>query len=341
MPRRQVAPNSAFSSDSSVTPATARLLRVAAELAAFPSPDVDDPLAQAALAEFLRLYSSWIISHRGMSDSLATWAEQSRILVHCMASAGTLKEAIKLNVRFATAFWGDQVQTEMRDENGGAALIFRESIEAGPDGLIRAMWPLIATLSQLEFLAGGPLPGISGRVRNSECLPQSTVALLFRGSLSYRATEAALLVPANLLRRAVVARAADIPAFFDGFMATTVSRSRGHSSASMRDPIEKLIRSDKLRRTGAPVDLPSVATRLGCSVATIRRRLRDEGTSFRKLKDDVFENLAKIWLQESDLSVEAIAERLGYSSSYAFRRSFHRRNRLSPLAYRRLNRAPD
>jgi hypothetical protein len=56
---------------------------------------------------------------------------------------GTLEEAIKLNVRFATA------------------------------------WPLVATLGQLEFLAGGQLLGVSGRVCNSECLPRSTVALLF------------------------------------------------------------------------------------------------------------------------------------------------------------------
>lgn len=253
-----------------LAPATERLLRVAADLAANPRQDFGDVPAQAALDEFLRLYSDWIIAHRGMANSLETWAEQSKILVHCMVSAGTLEEAMRLHVRCATAFWGEYIETELRSEGDNIAIIFRESLEAGADGLIRAMWPLIATLSQLEFLVGGPLQGVCGRVRNPECLPRSTVALMFGNPLSYDAQEAALVVPASQLHRAVVARAADIPTFFEKFMSTTVDGNR--RPPATRSLIETLIQSDKQRSSGAPADLPSIARRLGCSPATVRRR---------------------------------------------------------------------
>lgn len=61
-------------------PATAELLDAAATLAANRATHFDDAAAQAKLAVFLRLYSNWIVLHRGMSDTLATWAEQSKIL---------------------------------------------------------------------------------------------------------------------------------------------------------------------------------------------------------------------------------------------------------------------
>ncbi|GLR69024.1 AraC family transcriptional regulator [Acidocella aquatica] len=267
-----------------------------------------------------------------MSESLEIWAEQSKILVHCMVGAGTLEEALDLNIRFATLFWGKYIETELRHEGDHTAVIFREPLEQGRDGLIRAMWPLIATLSQLEFLAGGPLKGVSGRVPTPACVPRSTVALLFRGLLAYNADEAALVIPKHLLQRPVVARARDIPAFFEKFMLITVTGVQ--APIKMRPMIEALLRSGKISNPDASADLPSLATRLHQSVATIRRRLRSEGTTFRSIKDDVFDDIAKAWLRETDYTIEAIATMLGYSDTYGFRRAFHRRNAIPPLSYR-------
>jgi AraC-like DNA-binding protein len=330
MSQRQVVPPSEID----LSPTTAQLLRAAADLA---NSGFTRKLSPAALGEFLRLYSDWIISHRGMSDSLETWAEQSKILVHCMVGAATLEEAMKLHVRFSTIFWGEHIETTMRNEGNAVALIFRESVESGPEGLIRAMWPVIATLSQLEFLAGVQLRGVSARVTNSRCLPQSTVALLFRGPLKYDAADTALVITADQLSRAVVARAEDIPTFFKNFMETTVATNR--RPANLGCAVWTLIHSTKRRDNSAPVDLRGIATRLGCSAATLRRGLRLEGTAFRQIKDNALDDLAKTWLREGNNSIEQIAELLGFSNTYSFRWAFHRQNGLSPIAYRRSKRS--
>ena len=99
-----------------------------------------------------------------------------------------------------------------------------------------------------------------------------------------------------------------------------------------------LIRDDKHGKAWTPTDRANVAARLGISETTLRRRLHDEGTTFRAVKDAVYDELAKEWLMAGEVSVEQIAERLGYSDSFAFRRAFQRSNGCPPTAYRkRLN----
>lgn len=321
-----------------LTPATARLLDAAAAIVTSAGHDLDDPRGQAALGEFLRLYSDWIIRHRGMAESLRDWAEQSRILMHCMVGAATLGEAMTLNARFADFFWGDSIRTEVRDEGEVVALVFHEAQGTGVDGLIGAMWPLIATLRQLEFLAGEPLHGVYGRVRNPQILPQATARLLFRHPIHYDAGETALIITVEHMRRAVVARAADVPAFFEHYMYQAVGKS---GTQSMRVRVATLLRVDRVRQTAAPSDLPGVAARLGCSEATVRRHLRDEGTTFRAVREEVLDSLAKTWLRETDHSIEQIAAMLGYSDPYGFRRAFRRRNPIPPNTYRAQNAGDD
>ena len=80
----------------------------------------------------------------------------------------------------------------------------------------------------------------------------------------------------------------------------------------------------------------NVAAAVNMSERTMRRRLRSLGTSFRSLDGKVSYERAMKLLQHSDLSINQIAETLGYSSVRAFRRAFHRWSGLSPTAFRKI-----
>ena len=68
---------------------------------------------------------------------------------------------------------------------------------------------------------------------------------------------------------------------------------------------------------GAP--MPSTCAELGLSERTLRRRLAEQGTSYRQLLDEVRSALAaELLTTRSSLPLEVIASRLGYSSSTAF-----------------------
>jgi len=67
----------------------------------------------------------------------------------------------------------------------------------------------------------------------------------------------------------------------------------------------------------------AIAASAAMSVATLRRKLSIERTSFRALSDQVLHERV-LDNMETGLSFEAIAEQLGYSDSRSFRRAFRR-----------------
>jgi AraC-like DNA-binding protein len=74
------------------------------------------------------------------------------------------------------------------------------------------------------------------------------------------------------------------------------------------------------------------------SPRTLRRRLREEGTSFRGLLDRIRFQAAEDRLRERTLSLAEIAAELGYANQANFARAFHRWTGESPSAYRRRRR---
>ena len=95
-----------------------------------------------------------------------------------------------------------------------------------------------------------------------------------------------------------------------------------------------------LRTSEAPFpDLNEVAYGLHVSARTLNRHLQAESTSFRQLKSQELVSRAKLYLRESDQSVEAIAEALGYKDTANFRRAFRKSEGCSPMEYRVANSA--
>jgi AraC-like DNA-binding protein len=88
------------------------------------------------------------------------------------------------------------------------------------------------------------------------------------------------------------------------------------------------------RGNGFP-SLEDVAHTLALSPRTLKRRLKDEATTFSAILDEERKKRACRLLHDHDLSVEDIAERLGYSDAANFSRAFRRLFGMSPRDYRR------
>jgi AraC-like DNA-binding protein len=88
--------------------------------------------------------------------------------------------------------------------------------------------------------------------------------------------------------------------------------------------------------SGAPFpDLDRIAKRLATSGRSLRRRLREEGTSFRSLLDEVRSSLADAWLEDPRRSITEIGLDLGYTDAANFARAYRRANGVSPSTARR------
>ena len=79
------------------------------------------------------------------------------------------------------------------------------------------------------------------------------------------------------------------------------------------------------------ISLERVASRLNVSVRSLQRRLRDEGTTFRQLVDDVRRELAEDYIGDPATSLMEVAFVLGFSIYSSFSRAYKRWTGLSPV----------
>ncbi len=81
----------------------------------------------------------------------------------------------------------------------------------------------------------------------------------------------------------------------------------------------------------------AISRKLFMSERTLARRLEQRGTSFRILKQEVIEEIAKLLLKAPNIPITQIALRLGYSEPAAFVHAFKKRTGKAPRDYRRNN----
>jgi len=103
-----------------------------------------------------------------------------------------------------------------------------------------------------------------------------------------------------------------------------------HASLTMTDRVRYLL----LFKPMGSVTEEDVAQDLFVSTRTLARRLKREGTGYRQIREELLAEMAATHLQESNLSVEAIAVLLGYHDSPNFRRAFRRWFQTTPSAFR-------
>jgi AraC-like DNA-binding protein len=98
------------------------------------------------------------------------------------------------------------------------------------------------------------------------------------------------------------------------------------------------VRATLARASESSSSVAEVAAAMGMSPRTLKRRLAAHGVSFTALLDDVRRDTALGLLSGSSLSVDEIAQRLGYSTAPNFIRAFRRWTGHTPSSYRRQSR---
>jgi len=97
--------------------------------------------------------------------------------------------------------------------------------------------------------------------------------------------------------------------------------------------VRQLLLSNLMR----PVSFSDVASNLNMSVRTLRRKLREEKTSFRNLVDELRMEMAIKYLRETDLTVKHISGSLGFSDVANFRQAFRRWTKAAPHKFRKMS----
>lgn len=85
--------------------------------------------------------------------------------------------------------------------------------------------------------------------------------------------------------------------------------------------------------------LDEVCTALHMSRATLKRKLKADGATFKSLKDSFRLRRATSLLRDTEASVEEIADELGFSDASGFSKAFRRWTGIAPREWRITHRA--
>jgi AraC-like DNA-binding protein len=153
-------------------------------------------------------------------------------------------------------------------------------------------------------------------------------ALIYTARSTFGSRHLAATLNSNLLELPVRRDDDALAAFLDGAPGkiVTLYRRDREMVGRVRDVVAKSF--------PASVSLDDVARRLNLSSRTVERRLHEEGSSLRAIKDALRRDIALSRLEKSDQSVAQLAANLGYADASAFFRAFTAWTGLSPTAYR-------
>lgn len=77
-----------------------------------------------------------------------------------------------------------------------------------------------------------------------------------------------------------------------------------------------------------------IAEKLGMNIRTLQRKLREEGSGYQELLDELRLELAQNYLKNSRLTIDEISSLLGFAEPRSFHRSFKKWSGATPGAYR-------
>jgi AraC-like DNA-binding protein len=104
-------------------------------------------------------------------------------------------------------------------------------------------------------------------------------------------------------------------------------------NSERRRGITALVRSKLFGDSGLFPTLPDIADELDIHPRTLRRRLAEEGTSYRALLNEARSAVAADLLRNVGLTVEEVSTRLGYTEVSTFSHAFKRWYGVAPSAY--------
>lgn len=266
-------------------------------------------------------------------DSHRMKAGSFTLLLHAVIQSTTLEQALRRALRFLRLVL-DDLAGELQRDGDEARLVLLDvaagSSEAPPPKRAFAYGTYLLMLHGLAcWLIGRRIPLHRADFRCPEPVFSSEWRILFTPNLNFAQASSCIVFPAEYLAMGNIQNARTMKDFLRNAPANFLVKYKNSTSVSAK--IRRLLREMP------PADWPdfeALASRFHVSAATLRRRLDDEGQSYRMIMDDLRLDMAIDLLGNTQRSLADIAAELGFAESSAFHRAFRKWSGGRPGDYR-------
>lgn len=253
------------------------------------------------------------------------------LMAELVRGARTLGGMLQRSARFYTAV-SDDLQIGLESSEAQPPLLFYRlqlrDPALDPDHFLQEfillMWQRFA-----GWLIGQQVPVVATCF--GYALPEHAkeYRLMYLGELLDEQPLCGFYLHPRALQLPIVRSDAELQAFLRDCPAVVLRRPVPDNSLQMR--VRLLLQRHDLREMP---DLPEISGQLLMTPRTLRRRLQDEGTSIRQLKESLRRDFARGLLGNEHLSVQEVAEQSGFTEVAAFCRAFKRWTGLPPAQWR-------
>lgn len=253
-----------------------------------------------------------------------TFAMMTHSVIHCR----TLSRALILATKFYNLMLND-VRLKISKSKGQVFVSIRwldpktDWDHSTTDGL------LVLIHRFFSWLCGQRILLTQLNLRSSKPLHSDEYQTLFRCPIHFSQEFDALVFPEKLLDLPVMQTEESLKTFLREAPGNliVIPDNDNSTTAQVRSIIGKDF-SDEFP------DFESVAKVLNTTPQTLRRRLKQENSSYQEIKDTMRRDAAIYYLSRSQYSINEIAELMGFSEPSTFHRAFKKWTGLTPGNYR-------
>ena len=228
------------------------------------------------------------------------------------------------------------IAMQLEHSGDGAALAFTMADpERDPDHFMSEFW-LVVWHRFPSWMIGNPIALKETHFTFNRPDHHDELAIMFPGKLRYQQSANRLLFNREQLARPLLRSREELAAYLRNAPADVMTIPGRDSTFERR--VERLMSSEH-RSSGALPSLNQVAEVLGVSSQTLHRRLREQGSSYQKIKDNYRREYALEKLAGGHLSVDALSQQLGFTEPRSFTRAFKQWTGMPPRSYLRSRRA--
>lgn len=292
------------------------------------------PRARVSPDQYTRLAQTlWLVSqdeHLGFGRSprrLGTFAMMCRLIIH----AGTLGKALERGSQFYRLF-GDEWSMGIARDTHDARLSVHIPMDRDPEhfiteGMLMVWHGLASWLIERRI----PLERVQFAYPEPSHISEYD-ALFFSPIMRFDQQRTEITFAADYLDLPIRQTEASLDEFLKTAPAQLLVKFKNSSSLTSR--IREVL------KTHIGEEMPTlndVASRLYLSPQTLRRRLATEGKSYQTVKDNLRRDAAIHLLLRPELTLEDVAQQVGFSETSTFHRAFKKWTGVTPGLYRQLH----